>query len=135
MGFKEHGLMLYLDKPLYMSFVKLQGDKSLGRSFAGLLAFVEGLHQMGYITKAQYLRYRKKYSTPLNRDPLQITLQEHDEAQERKQLNRIFGNVMDQFDLHKDKPGWVDHWLKKAQEHGEISNAKKLVVFIQERKT
>jgi len=135
MGFREHGLMLYLDKNLYMAFVRLQADKNLGRSFAGLLSFVEGLHQMGYITEAQYLRYQKKYSTPYNKDPLQITLQDHNEFQERKQLNKLFQDVLDQFDLHKDKPGWIDHWLRKAEEHGEISNAKKLVAFIQERRT
>ena len=89
MGFREHGILLYMDKNLSLAFVKLQADKSLGRSFAGLLAFVEGLHQMGYLTQAQYMRYRKKYSTPLNKDPHQITLQEHEEAQEKKQQRRF----------------------------------------------
>jgi hypothetical protein len=135
MGFKNWGIMLYLDKHLYMGFIKLQADKKLGRSFAGLLAFVEGLYQMGYISEKHYQKCKKRYSTPLDKDPLQITLQEHNKAQERRVLNKVFADVLDQFDLHKDKPGWVDHWLRKAEKNGELSNAKRLVAFIQERKT
>lgn len=32
--FREHGVMLYLDKVLYKAFIRLQADKGLGRSFA-----------------------------------------------------------------------------------------------------
>jgi hypothetical protein len=31
-GFKEHGLMLYLTPSLYLGFIKLQGEKELGRA-------------------------------------------------------------------------------------------------------
>ena len=44
-GFREHGVMLYLDKALYKAFIRLQADKGLGRSYAGLLPFVEGLYR------------------------------------------------------------------------------------------
>jgi len=65
MGFREHGVMLYLDKTLYLSFIKLQADQELGRSFAGLLPFVEGLYTMGYLDKKDYVEHRKKYSQKL----------------------------------------------------------------------
>ena len=39
MSFREHGVMLYLDKTLYKAFIRLQADKGLGRSYAGLLPF------------------------------------------------------------------------------------------------
>ncbi len=53
-GFKEHGLMLFLGKPLYNAFIKLQADKGLGRSYAGLLSFTSGLYYLGYLSKIDY---------------------------------------------------------------------------------
>lgn len=64
-GFREHGVMLYLDKTLYKAFIRLQADKELGRSYAGLLAFVEGLFRLGYLSKEEYEKYVQKYSCGL----------------------------------------------------------------------
>lgn len=133
MGFREHGVMLYLDSPLYLGFIKLQADKSLGRSYAGLLAFVEGLHQMGYLNQEQYQAHKKRYTIPLDKDPIQVTLNEHETLQKRKKLNTLFGQVIEQWDLHKAK-SWRENWLQKAREHGELPNAKRLLAFVEEKK-
>lgn len=131
-GFQEHCLRLFLSKELYIAFIKLQADRSLGRSYAGLLPFVEGLHLMGYLNESQYEAHKKKYSISLNQDPKQVTLEENEKLQESKKLNKLFGQIIDQFDLHKDKPGWVDLWFHKAEKNGEIPNAKKLLALVQE---
>lgn len=133
MGFREHGVMLYLDSTLYLSFIKLQADKSLGRSYAGLLAFVEGLHQMGYLNEEQYLAHKKRYSLPLDEEPRQLTLEESKKAQERKQLEKLFAHVKKQWEIHKDK-SWRENWTRKAREYGDITNAKKLLAFVEARK-
>lgn len=64
-GFKEHQVMLCLDKEPYHGFIQIQADRDLGRSYAGLLPFVEGLYHLGYISKEVYDAHFKKYSEPL----------------------------------------------------------------------
>lgn len=134
MGFREHGVMLYLDSTLYLGFIKLQADKCLGRSYAGLLAFVEGLHQMGYLNEEQYLAQKKHYSQPLDEKPRQLTLEESKKAEERKLLEKQFAQIIEQWDLHPDKT-WREHWTRKAHEYGDLINAKKLLAFVEARKT
>jgi hypothetical protein len=75
-GFREHGVMLYLDKTLYKAFIRLQADKGLGRSYAGLLAFVEGLFHLGFLSKEDYQKYVAKYSQELTEEPKPLTLEE-----------------------------------------------------------
>lgn len=132
--FQEHGFMLYLGKDLYLATIKLQADKRLGRSYSTLLPFVTGLYYMGYITKPTYLRYKQKYSTPLDTDPRQTQLEEHKQTREALELERMFGQVINQFDAHKDKDGWVETWIQKAQSHSDITNARKLLALIVERR-
>jgi hypothetical protein len=57
--------MLFLDKTLYRAFIKLQADRELGRSYAGLLPFVEGLYTMGYLSKEEYMAHQERYNTKL----------------------------------------------------------------------
>ena len=64
--FREHGVLIYLSPELYLGFVKLQADKSLGRSYAGLNAFTRGLFEMGYISEEVYEKHMRRYNVPLN---------------------------------------------------------------------
>ena len=66
--FREHGVMLFLDGELYHAFSKLQADKCLGRSFAGLRIFTEGVYILGYISKDCYKAHVEKYEEPLYRE-------------------------------------------------------------------
>ena len=79
-SFKEHGVLIYLSKDLYIGFIKLQADKRLGRSYAGLLPFTEGLFRMGYISKEVYEEHIKKYSEPLESEK-QVSLEQSKEKQ------------------------------------------------------
>lgn len=133
MVFKEHGIVIYLDKTLLVGFNKLMGDKELGRSYAGLLCFTEGLYRHGYISEQQYRNHKKRYSVPLTKDPQQVTLEEHESALHMKQLNKQFADVINQWHLHED-PHWRNYWIEQAKEHGDVPNAKKLLAFVEEQK-
>jgi hypothetical protein len=117
--FREHGVMLYLDRTLYRAFIKLQADKDLGRSYAGLLPFVEGLYAMGYIDEQVYVQHKERYSAPLIVEkPLQ-----HFVDKESEQLNKTLGATASQWDLHPD-PLWRQRWISIAELHPTLPNSK-----------
>lgn len=87
-GFREHGVMLFLSNPLYLGFIKLQADKGLGRSYAGLLPFVEGLYRMGYLSKEDYEIYFKKYSQGLTKKT-EKNNESYAEIQEKTELEKL----------------------------------------------
>lgn len=122
--FREHGVLIYLSNPLYLGFVKLQADKGLGRSYAALLPFVEGLYHMGYINEEVYEHHRKKYSVPLViQKPLSLVHQQ----QRLKKLEKDFLSVAEQW-AHL-KPKSKRYWLEKAKEHSDIPNAQILLAL------
>jgi len=132
-GFREHGLRLYLNLPLYKGLIKLQADKTLGRSHAGLLAFSRGLYELGYVSKAEFLRCQEKYSTPLDKEPQQLTLAETPKQNELNELDKMFNGVIAQWSLHPEQK-WRDYWIRKAVENGDLPNAKRLLAFVEENK-
>jgi hypothetical protein len=117
--FREHGVMLYLDRTLYRAFIKLQADKDLGRSYAGLLPFVEGLYAMGYIDEQVYVQHKERYSAPLIVDkPLQHFVDKEDE-----QLNKTLEMVAEQWGSHQNQE-WRQRWINTAEQHPTLSNSK-----------
>jgi len=134
-SFRDHQLRLYLDRRLSIKFTELMADKTLGRSFAGLLCFVEGLHRLGHLGERDYELYRKRYSTPLDKDPEQVALMELEEAKQRRDQNRLFGQCVAQFQIHKEREGWVDLWRERAIKHPELPQAKRLLALIEEERS
>ena len=129
--FREHGLMLFLDGELYTAFIKLQADKGLGRSFAGLLPFVEGLHNLGYISKEVYEEHRKRYSQPLVAEK-PLTLKQLKKKESIAKLTKEFSNVIKQWDTMNVKA--QQYWIKKASEHRDsVPNAKLLLGLRREK--
>lgn len=96
-SFQEHKVMLFLDKELYVAFIRLQADKSIGRSYAGLLPFVEGLYHMGYINRDVYQTHVQKYSDKLV-GKKQLTLAETQEMEKNIQLAKLFEAVAKQWE-------------------------------------
>jgi len=96
-SFQEHKVMLFLDKELYVAFIRLQADKTIGRSYAGLLPFVEGLYHMGYINTDTYNAHVTRYSDKLV-GKKQMTLAETQEMEKNIQLARFFQAVADQWE-------------------------------------
>ena len=58
-------MILFLDAEFCHALAKLQADKCLGRSYAGLMAFTEGLFSLGYLSKESYEAHVERYSEPL----------------------------------------------------------------------
>jgi hypothetical protein len=124
MVFKEHGLMLYVDRELYVAFNKFIGDKGLGRSYGGLLLLTEGLHNLGYLSNESYEVHHKKYSrgliesAPVKPSPEQkeITLQ----------IKKTLRLVLEQFDTLKETA--KAYHIKTAQQYlDEIPEAREIL--------
>jgi len=130
-GFREHGVMLFLSKDLYLGFIKLQAEKELGRSFAGLLPFTEGLYKLGYITKEVYEIHKRKYSQALTEDTLP-TLEKLESKKEHDKLVKQFSNVLEQWSTLKSKS--KVYWTKKAQEHASTIPTAKLILELVQQK-
>lgn len=123
--------MLFLSKELYRGFIKLQADKNLGRSYAGLLPFIEGLFKLGYISQEVYESHIKKYSVPLTEDN-KPTIEKLQAKSEHDELVKQFSNIIKDWSNMKAKS--KGYWVKKAREHqADIPNAK-LILELAETK-
>ena len=128
-GFKEHGVMLYLTKDLYTAFIKLQADKGLGRSYAGLLPFTEGMYHLGYLTEITYEFHVKKYSEPLIKDA-KVSLEVLEKKQELETKNLFFKQVLEQWNLHSDEK-WFGVMMKQAEPwKDKLESARKICEMV-----
>jgi len=120
--FREHGVLIYLSNKLYMGFVKLQAEKGLGRSFAALLPFVEGLYKLGYITEEVYLEHKEKYSQPLiKKKP--VTKQQRNEL---AKIETLFSGALEQWETMPDKSR--AYYVEKAKQHvDDVANAEQVL--------
>jgi hypothetical protein len=89
---------------LYAGFIKLQADKRLGRSFAGLLPFTEGLYWLGYISKEVYKDHVGEHSEPLESEK-PLTLEQQKEQSFLEQRDRQLKGMLEQWNEHPD-PVW-----------------------------
>jgi len=130
-GFREHGVMLFLSKDLYLGFINLQADKSLGRSYAGLLPFIEGLYKLGYISKEVYEIHKRKYSQSLTEDNTP-TIEKLERKTEHDELVRQFSNVIKDWSNMKAKS--KIYYIKKAEAYKDkIPNAKLILELAQQK--
>ena len=100
MPFSEHVYKLCLDYRLYSAAIKLQSDMGLGKAYAGMLPYVEGMHTLGYLDEETYELYRNKYSVSLaeahnnkNKSPLDI-VKAQTRANYRRTQNDYFGEAL-----------------------------------------
>lgn len=126
MAEKPNALMLFLDSPLCVALTQYQALNKLGRSFAGLLIFVEGLRKLELINEVVYQHYRNRYMKPLRtlieeESPLVAKQKEEELEKARKQLQQ----VIEQFS--KLKPKTQQHWVKYALERPEIPESIELL--------
>jgi hypothetical protein len=78
----------------------------LGRSYAGLLPWVEGMYRMGYLSQKEYEVNAKRYSEPLEKDAECNLLEVKRERELLQRKDKIFKGMIEQFNLHADKPRW-----------------------------
>lgn len=67
---KDYILRLCLDSPLYFKFIQFQLEKKLGKSYAGLIVFLEGMKALGLIDNDIYVYYQNRYDKPLETSPI-----------------------------------------------------------------
>jgi len=129
--FREHGVMLYLDKTLYKAFIRLQADKGLGRSYAGLLPLTEGLFHLGYLSREEYDEHVRRYSQGLELEAKPLTLEQVKEREEIEKLDRLFSNVHKNWNNLPEKA--KKHHLAKAKQYqGKVTNAKLVLTLVEE---
>lgn len=133
-SFREHGVLNYLSKDLYVGFIKLQADKGLGRSYAGLLLLTEGLYRLGYISKAVYDEHVKKYSQPLGNAKPVLSLEQEKSKQFLEQKERQFRGQLEQWEDHPDL-NWRVKVVAEAEKYPDIECAKLLVAKGKEHNT
>jgi hypothetical protein len=122
-SFREHGVMLYLDRAEYVGFIKCQADKGLGRSYAGKLCFIEGQYRLGYLSQADYETRVKKYSQGLK---VESPNSENFAAlAEQRKLESILQGALKEWD-HLPKRVQEYH-LKTATNHRELSVSARII--------
>ena len=129
-NFREHGILIYLSKELYSGFIRLQADKGLGRSFAGLLPFVEGLYRLGYISKEVHEEHFKKYSAPLESEK-PLSPEQLLEKQFLEQRDRQFKGIREQWDLHPD-PIWREKTKTFAEKYADKLQSARDILALRE---
>lgn len=118
--------MLCLSRELYIGFVRLQADRELGRAYAGLLPFTEGLFRLGYISKEVYEKHIEKYSQPLCEESPVLTPEQQEEKKLLERKDRQFKGQLDQWAIHSD-PEWRKKVLADAEKWKEkVPSAKQL---------
>lgn len=121
--------MLYLSKELYVGFIKLQADRRLGRSFAGLLPLTEGLYKLGYISKEVYCEHIEKYTKPLGSEDLRpaLSLERQKEALSLQRTESQLCGMLEQWDLHPD-PVWRKKTIELAKDYADkLPSARKIL--------
>ena len=128
-SFKEHGVLIYLSKELYTGFIRLQADKELGRSYAGLLPFTEGLFRLGYISEIVYKEHVRKYTTPLGIKKSQsqaLTVEQKKEQAFLESKNKLFKGMLEQWDIHSDLT-WRVKVVADAAKYPNLEYSKLLI--------
>ena len=120
--FREHGVLLYLDKTLYKAFIRLQADRGLGRSYAGLLPFTEGLFRLGYLSSEDYEVHIRKYNQGLAEKPQPLSAQQLEKKRELEGKQKVFSMVLEQWNQHPSD--WQARWVKEAKKWKDrVANA------------
>ena len=130
--FREHGVMLYLSKDLYIAFIRLQADRGLGRSYAGLLPFTEGMYHLGYISKEAYEEHTGKYSEKLVSENTHLDPKQAEEKQRLQQKDRFFKEVLTQWEIHHTLE-WREKMLKQAEMWKDKLESARLVLGFREK--
>lgn len=127
---KGHGLVLYLAAELVLSLAKLQTEKRLGRSYAGLLALTEGFHELGVLSDEDYEHAKAQYSVSLvqkNKKPL--TLTQIKQKEEFEELEKHYSRLLEQWATLSEKTKTFH--LKKAEKDAKKAKTAKLLLDLQ----
>jgi hypothetical protein len=122
---------MYLSKELYNGFIRLQADRSVGRSYAALLPFTEGLFRFGYISKQVYDEHVKKYSQPLSEEKPVLSLEQQKETQFLQERDRQLKGMLEQWDLHPS-PEWREKTFAFAEKYANRLQSARDILALKE---
>ena len=71
---RDYIIRLCLDSPLYLKFIDFQARHKLGKTYAGLLIFIEGMKSLGLIDHETYEFYKSRYNKPLETSPIKVEI-------------------------------------------------------------
>ena len=136
MPFNEHQVLLCLNKELYLGFIDIQSDRRLGRAYAGLLPYVEGLYRLGYISKEIYEKNFKEYSIPLNSNSKEPEAINEDKRQKTafENADKTIKAMIAQFEQHTKDPLWfakAGRYAKMFED--KLDSARALLSLIKDR--
>lgn len=119
--------MLYLAPELYHGFVKMQADRNLGRSYAALLAYVEGLYTLGYINQDVYEKYAAKYNVPLvQEESKSLTRKQIEEQKKDEEWSKRFSDAAEQWEKISEKSRQY-HVAKARELIDKVPEAKRIL--------
>jgi len=112
-----------------LALIKLQADRELGQSYAGLYALNEGLHALNFLSDTDYEVFKKRYSDKLVAEESKNATSDIDpQAQkENESMTQYFREVLAQWETHPDID-WRNKQFKKAQQYANRIAYAKLVL-------
>jgi len=114
-----------------LALIKLEAEKELDPSYAGLYALNEGLHSLGHLNDKDYEIFKKRYSDKLVNDTEQEKEEISPQAQkEIENMTRYFAMVVDQWHLHQNSE-WRSKQLQKAKQYVDRIPTAKIVLSLQ----
>jgi enterochelin esterase-like enzyme len=116
-----------LNAKLKLSLIKLQADRELGQSYAGLLALIEGLHSLKYLGDEDYLLFSKKYSKKLVVEDQKVQGMDQQAVRELESMTKLFKGVLADWSLPHNK-GWKEGWVKRASNYASRIKAAQMIV-------
>ncbi|MGA2681026.1 MAG: hypothetical protein ABSF44_04410 [Candidatus Bathyarchaeia archaeon] len=92
---QEHIMKICLPPELYLAVIKFQGQKELGKFYAGLLLLTKALYQEQLITKEVHEKYVYRYSRKLvpEEQPQKLTIEEQKQKQKIDERARAFAGA------------------------------------------
>lgn len=126
---KDHGLLLYLNGKLQSGLIKVQSEKDLSKSPAGLYVFAAGLYHLGKLSKADYEQAQSFYAAKKlteEKESVPLTPSELAVKQKLAEKARQLKMVLGQWELDH-KMGWREVWLQEAEKYPQLPEAQAII--------
>jgi hypothetical protein len=126
---KEYGLLLFLKPELLLGLAKVQVQKQVGRSYAGLLALTVGFHELGAIDDETFTFFEKRYCEKLVQEPLQKPLSTAELMEKRRMETKDsqLKMMLVQWEIHKSESAWRLKIVSHAEKYPQLESAKRVM--------
>jgi hypothetical protein len=115
--------------------IKVASFYEVGQTYASLLIYNEGLHEMGQLSEQEYQTNKLRYSKKLVEVQAKLpTKKEAQEQQHLQDMQRTFQVIIAEWD-NTDRPlKWREQWIRQAEKYkAQIPEAKLLLDKVADR--